>query len=89
MGVISRNRMLRPSSRAIDSRYKVVTAGVGADDVLRLTIRDEQSPTSNLGVFEFRGRDVSAKQSIHFTAVRVGSAWKVTFSGAKPFSATI
>jgi predicted secreted protein len=89
MRVINRSRLLRPLSRAVDSPYKVDTAGVGGDAVLRLTIRDQATPSSILAVFEFRGRDVSARRSVHFTVARSDGRWKVTFSGAKPFSATI
>jgi len=89
MRIVNRSRTLRPLTRAIASSYKVDTARIGKDALLRLTIRDHELPGSILCVLEFRGRDVSAKRSIHFTAVRSGGRWKVTFSGAKPFAATI
>jgi hypothetical protein len=81
--------MLRPTSREITSAYKVNTAGIAPGDLLRLTIRDEATPDAVLGLFEFRGRDVFDRQSVHFSAERLGKAWKITFSGAKPFATTI
>jgi hypothetical protein len=85
MGKIERTRVLRPSTRAADSPYKVDTSTVGASDMLRLAIRDEKATDSNLVVCEFRGRDIAGRDSIHFEAAPRGKSWRLTFSSAKPY----
>jgi len=89
MGLVNRQRTLRPSSRAAGSPYKVKTQGLAADDVLRLTLREETAPNSIVAIFNFRGCDVSGRRSIHFSAARTGGSWTITFLEAKPSSATI
>ena len=89
MALVKRSRTLRPSSRATGSPYKVNTIGTSVNDILQLTIFHEAQQSSVLCMFEFRGRDISGKRSIHFAAQESGGSWKLTFSGANPTSVTI
>jgi hypothetical protein len=89
MQVHKRTRTLRPSTRKTDSPYRVSTDGVSLDDVVRLTILDEGQPGTILGVFEFRGSDISRRASIHFTAEQDNGKWKLRFSEVQPNVVTI
>ena len=87
--VKERSRTLRPSTRKDESPYKVDSKGVDHDDILRLTLLEEDNPDKILAVFEFRGRDVSERASIHFTADRIDDQWQLRFTEALPFAVTL
>jgi hypothetical protein len=89
MAIIERKRKLSPSTREPGSSYKVNTEKVGMYDMLRLTICHKDKSETPLGIFEFRGSDVSGKKSIHFSTEKSGEVWKIKFIGVKPFSVQI
>lgn len=66
MAIIKRKRVLRPSSRAEKSTYKVDTKNVGISDTLYVTITHE-SDTEFREMYIFDGKDLIDKNSIHFS----------------------
>jgi TDG/mug DNA glycosylase family protein len=86
MRIISKRRVLRPSTRMPDSPYRVKAEDVGPADILQLTVSHENNPEKPIGVFEFRGSDIGGKKSIYFTAGKVGESWKLKFVGVSPFT---
>lgn len=89
MTIISKRRVLRPSTRMPDSPYRVKAEDVGPVDILQLTVSHENNPEKPIGVFEFRGSDIGEKKSIYFTAIKVGESWKLKFVGVSPFTARL
>lgn len=85
MGIMEKQRTLRPSSRKeISKSYKVDTRSILVDDILVLKIFHESDEKNPLGIYEFDGKDIAGKASIHFSAIKVDNAWKISFSGAYP-----
>jgi len=89
MAIIKKSRTLRPSTRRSSSPYRVDTDKVGPTDTLELTIYYENNPGVPVGVFEFLGKDVSGKNTIHFSAIREDGKWNIRFSGGNPKSVTL
>ena len=71
MSIISKRRVLRPSTRMPDSPYRVKAEDVGPVDILQLTVSHENNPEKPIGVFEFRGSDIGDKK-IHLLHRRKG-----------------
>lgn len=84
MPTITRKRVLRPSTRDVDSPYRVNTEGIGPNDRLRLTICHEENPNTPIGIYEFEGKVIGGKRSIHFKAEIVEGGWKINFIGLSP-----
>ena len=80
MAIIKKSRTLRPSTRQPSSLYRVNTDKVGPADRLQLTIYHEKEP-GIVGVFEFEGKDVSGKNTIHFAALQQNGKWEIRFKG--------
>ena len=89
MPIINRSRTLRPSTRRPSSPYRVNIDKVGPTETLILTIYDEKAPSIPIGVFEFQGKDISGKKTIHFTANKQGGKWNIRFSGGNPKAITL
>lgn len=86
MAVISRKRVLRPSTRMPESPYRVKTEDVGPNDTFVLTICHESDPKRPIGVFEFRGSEIAGRNSIYFKVAGSGDSWRLSFAGANPFT---
>lgn len=79
MPTFTRNRVLRPSSRKVNSPYKVDTSKIGENDKLILNIFHESMPNFQISA-EFEGKLLSNKNSIHFSYINDEIIWK----GIKP-----
>jgi hypothetical protein len=84
MALIKKSRTLRPSTRLPSSPYRVNTEQVKPEDTLQLTIYYEENLGNPIGVFEFQGKDISGKNTIHFTATKQNGKWNIRFSGGNP-----
>lgn len=83
MGLIIRNRTIRPSTRLKRSKsYKIDTKSVKNGDTLVVNIDHESKPFQRS--FTFNGSDVAYKNSISFRVHDYGPDIDITWSGAKP-----
>ena len=80
-----RKRVLRPSTREESSiSYKINTERINSNDTLIVEIFEENNPGKVLYEYEFAGKDVSSKKSIHFIAKHINNDWEIRWSGATP-----
>lgn len=88
MSTITRNRVLRPSTRQESSlNYKIDTKKVGIGDTLIVNIAYEESPSDILFSFKFHGIDISDRDSIHFEAIQGSEGWEIRWlTDVRPIS---
>ncbi|MBG0782046.1 MAG: DNA-deoxyinosine glycosylase [Bacteroidales bacterium] len=80
----TRNRTIRPSSRAVSSKsYKIDTKKVGPNDTLIVNI-DHESKPSFFESYTFSGLSVASKNSISFRVIESGNRIDISWSGASP-----
>ncbi len=85
MAEITRNRTIRPSSRAESSRsYKIDTSNVTSNDTLIVNIDHESKPFKQF--YKFSGSSVAGKNSISFRVNDFGTRIEISWSGAQPIS---
>ena len=84
MSIINRKRTLRPSNRISSSPYKVNTKNVSSNDTLIVKIDHEDNPGVILYQFEFDGKQLIGKNSIHFSVVETSNGSVVNWHGIHP-----
>lgn len=81
MAKIVRNRVIRPSSRLETSiSYKIDCKKVTSADTLEINITHESEDVHY--TYEIDGGLVATKNSLHFTAEKIGGRWQISWSGA-------
>jgi len=81
MTAITKNRTIRPSSRAASSKsYKIDTKAVESEDTLIVNIDHESDSFSKQ--YNFDGKDLKAKNSISFRVSDNGTGIQISWPGA-------
>lgn len=76
---------MRPSTRLESSTsYKINTESISSEDTLYVEIYYEKDIYTILFKYEFSGKDLVNKKSIHFKALKSETSWIITWSGANP-----
>lgn len=79
MGIIQKNRTIRPSSRQSASKYRVNVENAQQDEIIHINIDHESKPFKE--IYIIKARDLNGKKSLYFTVEENGDSVKVIWTG--------
>ena len=78
MAIITKNRVIRPTTHDPSGSYRVNCDKVGTGDTLRVNITHESDPAVHF-IYEVDGREIENLNSLHFKAALVNGHWEISW----------